>query len=104
MKCCNVPQSSLLLALSAELPLKSGSVEVDGSISYASQDAWLIADTFRNNILLGQPYDSKRFEEVVRVCALQYDVSRWPRGDQTMVGERGVTLSGGQKARVNLAR
>lgn len=58
----------------------------------------------RQNILFGQPFDQKRYEEVVEVCALKRDFALFPFGDETLVGDRGVTLSGGQKARINLAR
>jgi len=58
----------------------------------------------RQNILFGQPFDHKRYEEVVEVCALKRDFALFPFGDETLVGDRGVTLSGGQKARINLAR
>ncbi|KAJ8871221.1 hypothetical protein PR048_027527 [Dryococelus australis] len=96
--------SSLIQAILGELPLSSGTLTVGGEISYASQEPWLFAGTVRQNILFGQPYEPKRYKEVVKVCALQRDFELFPKGDKTVVGERGVSLSGGQRSRINLAR
>ncbi|XP_036143719.1 multidrug resistance-associated protein 4 isoform X2 [Monomorium pharaonis] len=73
-------------------------------ISYASQEPWLFGGTVRDNILFGQPYDKARYTQVANVCALKKDFRQFPQGDMTMVGDRGVSLSGGQRARINLAR
>ncbi|XP_069950148.1 ATP-binding cassette sub-family C member 4-like isoform X3 [Cherax quadricarinatus] len=97
-------KGSLLQAILGELPAKSGSISIRGKVAYASQEPWVFCGTLRQNILFGQPYDVKRYNEVIKVCALEQDLEQLPQGDQTMVGERGVSLSGGQKARVNLAR
>nr|CAD7423120.1 unnamed protein product [Timema monikensis] len=97
-------QSSLLQAVLGELPLETGSLQVDSDISYASQEPWLFVGSVRQNILFGQPYEKKKYQEVVRVCALERDLQLFPYGDKTIVGERGVSLSGGQRARINLAR
>nr|CAD7403867.1 unnamed protein product [Timema cristinae] len=97
-------KSSLLQAILGELPISSGSCLVNGSLSYACQEPWVFAATIRQNIVFGTPFNQKRYDEVVRVCALVRDFELFPQGDLTMVGERGTSLSGGQKARVNLAR
>ncbi|XP_017787048.1 PREDICTED: probable multidrug resistance-associated protein lethal(2)03659 isoform X2 [Nicrophorus vespilloides] len=97
-------KTSLLHAILSELPLLSGSVDVNGEISYASQEPWLFAGTVRQNILFGQPLDRVRYKKVVKRCALERDFQLFPYGDKTIVGERGVSLSGGQRARINLAR
>ncbi|KAK7601741.1 hypothetical protein V9T40_009182 [Parthenolecanium corni] len=97
-------KSSLLQAILRELPLKSGNIEISGTISYASQEPWLFAGSVRQNILFGLPMDRERYRQTIRACALKTDFEQLPFGDKTIVGERGVSLSGGQRARVNLAR
>ncbi|PNF34508.1 hypothetical protein B7P43_G10749 [Cryptotermes secundus] len=97
-------KTSLLHAILKELPLNSGSISVGGSVSYASQEPWLFTGSVRQNILFAQPMDRNRYRQVVRVCALERDFQLLPHGDRTIVGERGVTLSGGQRARISLAR
>jgi ATP-binding cassette subfamily C (CFTR/MRP) protein 4 len=97
-------KTTLLHVILKELPLTKGSLDVGGTISYASQEPWLFGGSIRQNILFGLDMDMKRYKEVVRVCALERDFSLFPYGDRTIVGERGAMLSGGQKARINLAR
>lgn len=97
-------KSSLIQAILRELPLNSGEIKVDGKISYASQEPWLFSASVRQNILFGLPMDKARYKEVVKRCALEKDFSLFEHGDKTIVGERGTSLSGGQKARVSLAR
>ncbi|XP_050295811.1 probable multidrug resistance-associated protein lethal(2)03659 [Anthonomus grandis grandis] len=97
-------KTTLLHAILGELTSTSGSIKVTGKISYASQEPWLFVGSVRQNITFGQPFDARRYHEVVRVCQLQRDFTLFPHGDRTIVGERGVSLSGGQRARINLAR
>ncbi|XP_059486251.1 probable multidrug resistance-associated protein lethal(2)03659 [Neocloeon triangulifer] len=97
-------KTSLIHALLGELSLKSGSLKMNGSVSYAAQEPWLFAGSVKQNIIFGQPWDAKRYKEVVKVCALEKDFIQFPYGDKTVVGERGISLSGGQRARVALAR
>ncbi|GLH03562.1 ATP-binding cassette sub-family C member Sur [Gryllus bimaculatus] len=97
-------QSSLLHALLGELPLREGAAAVGGRVAYASQEPWIFVGSVRQNILFGRPYCPERYREVVRVCALKRDFELLPYGDRTLVGEKGVSLSGGQRARINLAR
>ncbi|XP_050518856.1 ATP-binding cassette sub-family C member 4-like [Diabrotica virgifera virgifera] len=97
-------KTTLLHVIMKELELQQGYVNVNGIISYASQEPWLFGGSIRQNILFGEIYDQIKYNEVVRVCALQRDFTLFPHGDRTLVGERGVTLSGGQRARINLAR
>ncbi|XP_044268715.1 probable multidrug resistance-associated protein lethal(2)03659 [Tribolium madens] len=97
-------KTTLLHVILKELLLSQGNLDVGGTISYASQEPWLFGGSIKQNILFGQKMDIKRYKEVVRVCALERDFSLFPYGDRTIVGERGAMLSGGQKARINLAR
>ncbi|KAJ8734976.1 hypothetical protein PYW08_014226 [Mythimna loreyi] len=97
-------KSTLLHMVLSELPCSTGSMEVNGTVSYASQDPWLFVGSVRQNILFGQSFQKQRYMEVCKVCALERDISLFPHGDKTVVGERGVSLSGGQRARINLAR
>lgn len=100
-------KSSVLMAILGELPAASGRLELDPRLrlSYAPQRPWLFAGTIRDNILFGAPWDPERYQEVVRVCCLERDFEQsLPAADLTMVGERGHALSGGQRARVSLAR
>ncbi|KAF8943963.1 hypothetical protein BGZ47_004806 [Haplosporangium gracile] len=73
-------------------------------IAYVAQQAWLQNNTVRNNILFGSPFEQRRYDQVIEMCALERDFEILEHGDQTEIGERGITLSGGQKQRIALAR
>ncbi|XP_064600962.1 ATP-binding cassette sub-family C member 10-like [Liolophura sinensis] len=100
-------KSSLLYAILGEVVKEEGSVGLEdypAGFALASQDPWLQHATLRENILFGKPYNIRRYDQVVEACALSEDLQMLPGGDRTEIGENGVTLSGGQKARVALAR
>ncbi|CAK1599826.1 unnamed protein product [Parnassius mnemosyne] len=98
-------KSSLLQLILGELEPSHGTICLGGArISYASQEPWLFDATVRQNILFGLPYDRVRYKKVVSACALLHDFELLPVGDATLVGERGTSLSGGQRARIGLAR
>ncbi|XP_039649399.1 multidrug resistance-associated protein 4-like isoform X1 [Perca fluviatilis] len=97
-------KSSLLSAILGELPRDTGILKIRGQLSYAAQQPWVFPGTIRSNILFGRELNPKKYETVLRACALKRDLELLPDGDLTMIGDRGATLSGGQKARVNLAR
>lgn len=97
-------KSSLLQAILKELPKTEGTIDVCGNVSYAAQEPWIFTGTVRQNILFGNVMNIERYKEVINVCALDRDFRIFPYGDNTIVGERGVLLSGGQKARICLAR
>ena len=89
--------------------LKNASSQSDGtrtapSVSYAAQTSWLQNQSIKDNILFGSDFDEERYNAVVEACALLPDFKILEDGDETEIGTRGVTLSGGQKARVALAR
>ena len=96
-------KSSLLLAILQELPPSRGTVSCEGRIAYVSQKPWVFSGTIRDNILFGKDMCTERYAQTIDVCQLGEDVAKWPSGDLTMIGERGVLLSGGQRARVALA-
>lgn len=93
-------KSSFLQALLRELPLESGTIRINGTISYACQEPWVFAGSVRQNILFGQKMDRSRYDSVIESCALQKDLNQLANGDKTIIGERGQLLSGGQKARI----
>ncbi|KAI9014275.1 hypothetical protein DFJ74DRAFT_681992 [Hyaloraphidium curvatum] len=98
-------KSSLLLALLSEMSLTKGSVLVGArSIALATQSPWITNGTVMDNILFGLPYDEKRFAETVEMAAMTRDLEILPNGKDTVIGDRGVVLSGGQRARTALAR
>ena len=97
-------KSTLLSAIAGEISDVSGTITCPETLVYVPQVAWVFSGTLRENILFGQPYDEHRYTRVIKACSLIEDIQQFPNGDQTAVGERGVVLSGGQRARVSLAR
>ena len=114
-------KTSLLLALLGEMTLIDGKVFLPGyvprddlivdsktglteSVAYCSQTAWLLNGTIKENIVFAAPFDKKRYTATIEACGLKRDFEILAAGDQTEIGEKGITLSGGQKQRVSLAR
>lgn len=98
-------KTTLMETILKEIPLNSGSLDLKGTVSYAAQQAWIFEGSIKQNIVfIERDFDEKRYKQVIHVCALEHDIKILPNGDQTIVGERGISLSGGQKARINLAR
>lgn len=97
-------KSSFLQSVLGDLFKIKGSVTVHGSVAYVAQQPWIMNATVKENIVFGYRYDSTFYEKTVKACALLDDFNVLPDGDETVVGERGISLSGGQKARVALAR
>ena len=97
-------KTSLLQAVLHEIPLFKGEIFSQGKIAWVGQRPWVFSGTIRDNILFGEPLESDRYHMVLQACDLNQDLQRFPAGDMTRVGERGIVLSGGQQARVALAR
>ncbi|XDG00923.1 hypothetical protein ABKA04_000538 [Annulohypoxylon sp. FPYF3050] len=97
-------KSSLLQSILGDLWKIEGNVRVQGTIAYVAQQPWIMNATVKENIIFGHRYESNFYEQTVKACALLADFTQLPDGDDTVVGERGISLSGGQKARVALAR
>ncbi|KAK8032301.1 ATP-dependent bile acid permease [Apiospora arundinis] len=114
-------KTSMLMALLGEMTLMKGQVYLPGGRSredvrvdpetglaetcaYVAQSAWLVNANIKENILFSAPYDEKRYRDVIVACALERDLEILDNGDETLVGEKGITLSGGQKQRISLAR
>ena len=98
-------KSSLLAcALDGELLVTNGSVECSGNLAYVSDSPWIFPGTIRENILFGLPYNEEWYLKTVEACQLEMDFTFFPQGDMCRVGEHGATVSGGQRARIALAR
>ena len=97
-------KSSLLEALAGQMRCTAGSVTLGSHRAYCPQYAWIQNATFRENVIFGKAYDRSWYNRVVDACALRPDLQMLPSGDETEIGERGITVSGGQKARLNIAR
>ena len=97
-------KTSLLNSILGELVCTGGLMRVKGQISFCSQQNWLFTGTVRENIIFGKPFNLNRYKRVISVCGLKQDLEQLPHGDRTYVGERAEQLSGGQRARVCLAR
>ncbi|KAA6398603.1 MAG: putative ATP-binding cassette sub-family C member Sur, partial [Streblomastix strix] len=97
-------KSSIGSILIGDIEKVEGDVKVRGQIAYNPQTPWINNNTVRGNITFGMKYNKKKYQHIVKVCALETDFKLFAAGDQTAIGEKGVNLSGGQKARIQLAR
>ncbi|BEJ16010.1 hypothetical protein CspHIS471_0506150 [Cutaneotrichosporon sp. HIS471] len=103
-------KSSFLAALIGELHFEPENdtaffhLPREGGVSFAAQESWCTSTSIKENILFGKPYDRALYRKVLHDCALETDLKLFDDGDETEIGEKGITLSGGQKARVTLAR
>ncbi|KAJ2033752.1 ATP-binding cassette glutathione S-conjugate transporter ycf1 [Coemansia sp. S3946] len=97
-------KSSLLLAMCSEVEMTQGTGKLVGRIAYLEQQPWIMNDTLHANILFGREYEEDYYWKVLHACALTDDLEMWPNNDMTIIGENGMNISGGQRARLALAR
>ena len=90
------------LGVISEKPTKN--IKINGTISYISQNPWILNDTIKNNILFFHEMNEEKYKKVIDICELTQDIQLFPGGDMTEIGEKGIVLSGGQKARLAIAR
>ena len=93
-------KSSFMNLLLNEVNIHRGEVRLEGSVAYCSQEPWIFLGTIRQNVLFGNTFDHKKYREVISAACLDKDLQLLPQGDETVVGDKGITLSGGQKARI----
>lgn len=97
-------KSSFLQSILGDLWKRRGGVTVHGHTAYVAQQPWVMNASVKENIVFGHRWDPQFYERTVHACGLAEDFKTLPDGDQTEVGERGISLSGGQKSRLTLAR
>ncbi|KAF3993088.1 hypothetical protein FT663_00912 [Candidozyma haemuli var. vulneris] len=100
-------KTTLLKSIVGEIPklhTDNSSVSVNGTVAYCAQNAWILNSSVRENIIFGKRFDRDFYDKTIEACQLKHDFEVLPHGDSTLVGEKGISLSGGQKARLSLAR
>ena len=97
-------KTSLLMTILGELPITSGKISCIGKMAFVSQTPWVYSGTVRDNIVFGNEFHEQKYMKVIEVCDLEKDIASFTKRDLTEIGQRGVILSGGQRARVSLAR
>lgn len=97
-------KSAMIQSILGDLFRVKGFATIHGNVAYVSQVAWIMNGTVKENILFGHKYDEDFYQKTIKACALTIDLAVLMDGDQTLVGEKGISLSGGQKARLSLAR
>ena len=97
-------KTSLLMTILGEISISSGKMSCIGKMAFVSQIPWVYSGTVRDNIVFGKDFHEQKYNKVIEVCDLEKDVESFKKRDLTEIGQRGVILSGGQRARVSLAR
>ncbi|KAL4461912.1 hypothetical protein ABPG74_000757 [Tetrahymena malaccensis] len=97
-------KSSLFSSILQEIPYIDGQLKLNGRIAYVEQEPYIFSSSIKENIVFGFEFNEKLYNQVLEACCLLEDIQMFDNGDQTQIGERGVNLSGGQKARISLAR
>ena len=91
---------ALIQSVLGEIEKTSGKILVEGKVSFTAQNPFVFSGTVRENVLFGEEMDRERYERTLEVTCLQPDIQSFENGDMTIIGDRGVSLSGGQKARI----
>jgi len=97
-------KSSFLAALAGDMRKTKGEVMIGASRAFCPQYAWIQNATVQENIIFGKEFNNDWYNKVIDACALRPDLDMLPNHDKTEIGERGITVSGGQKQRMNIAR
>lgn len=95
-------KTTFLRALLGEVDVLQGTFQTIKlrQIAFCDQTPWILNTSVRENVLAVSDYNADRYSKVVEACQLQYDFDEWTNGDQTQAGSNGLTLSGGQRARI----
>jgi ATP-binding cassette, subfamily C (CFTR/MRP), member 1 len=97
-------KTTIVNAILGHTVCERGSINVGGSVGYVRQNPWLQNMAIRDNILFGEQFEEKKYNQVIHACALELDFQILANGDLSKAGLRGINLSGGQRQRVNIAR
>ncbi len=97
-------KTTLLYSIMEEAQKVKGESKIQGSIAYVEQEPFIYPGTIKENITMGLVFDENRFSEAIKVSQLVHDMHLFDNGTETVIGERGVNISGGQRARISLAR
>ena len=97
-------KTTLLYSLMHETSRTKGSHDQSGSLAYVEQEPFIYSASVKDNVTFGLPFNEERFNYAIEVSQLKHDLAQFGRGADTVIGERGVNISGGQKARISLAR
>lgn len=85
-------KTSLILGILDEMNKSKGTVNVDGTVAYVSQQAWIQNETIRENILFGKKYDENFYRQVIHACGLVSDLAVFPSRDLTEIGEKVINI------------
>lgn len=88
-------KTTLLNSIMEETKLKSGELTIKGTVAYVEQEPFIYSGTIKENILIGKVYDDKLFQHALQASQLIKDVENLKKGADTIIGERGINVSGG---------
>ena len=72
-----------------------GDLNVQGKVGIVEQEPYIMMGTLKENILMGTPYDREFFNQIIKICCLEQDITGLPNGIESAIGEKGINLSGG---------